>query len=200
MVLPFKKQPPAFVDSEDRRLIEAFLDGDPATVARIQHWLEEGVRGFRSRLTTPWEDVQQELLVAATRQLQGGAFRGESSLRTYLWRIAKYRCLNLLRKERRRRETALDESRIREAAAPRASPIEYLEERQSADALQRLMAAMPEPCRQLWRRILAGRSYREMSEELGLSEGALRVRVSRCRKRALELWSAKEDLSQPPTR
>ena len=39
----------------------------------------------------------------------------------------------------------------------------------------------------LWALLLAGRSYREMSELLGVGEGALRVRVLRCRRRAITL-------------
>jgi DNA-directed RNA polymerase specialized sigma24 family protein len=35
--------------------------------------------------------------------------------------------------------------------------------------------------------VLAGFSYREMSSRTGIAEGALRVRVLRCRKRAVEL-------------
>src|SRR5690606_2950781 len=47
--------------------------------------------------------------------------------------------------------------------------------------------AVPAGCRRLWELLLAGRSYREMSELLGVGEGALRVRVLRCRRRALAL-------------
>jgi DNA-directed RNA polymerase specialized sigma24 family protein len=35
--------------------------------------------------------------------------------------------------------------------------------------------------------VLAGLSYREMSDRTGVAEGTLRVRVLRCRKRAIEL-------------
>jgi DNA-directed RNA polymerase specialized sigma24 family protein len=35
--------------------------------------------------------------------------------------------------------------------------------------------------------VLAGLTYREMSSRTEVAEGALRVRVLRCRKRALEL-------------
>jgi DNA-directed RNA polymerase specialized sigma24 family protein len=44
---------------------------------------------------------------------------------------------------------------------------------------------MPVECQKLWRMIVAGMSYRQMSERLEVSEGTLRVRVLRCRKRAM---------------
>jgi RNA polymerase sigma factor (sigma-70 family) len=189
MPLSIVKENPDSIDPQDRRWIAAFLRGDPTAVATIQRWLEEGVQGFRRRLAMPWEDVRQDLLTEATLQLQRGAFRGESRLRTYLWRIAKYRCLNRLRQERRLREAPLEDAVIEGAAAPGPSPFQQLADHQSADLLRRLMAVMPGPCRQLWSRILAGQSYREMSEALGVSAGALRVRVARCRKKAVDLWN-----------
>jgi RNA polymerase sigma-70 factor (TIGR02960 family) len=46
------------------------------------------------------EDMLQETLLAAWRGLE--AFQGRASLRTWLYRIATYRCLNLLRSNARR--------------------------------------------------------------------------------------------------
>ena len=42
----------------------------------------------------------------------------------------------------------------------------------------------PRDCRELWRMILAGLSYREMSQRMSVAEGTLRVRVLRCREKA----------------
>jgi hypothetical protein len=49
--------------------------------------------------------------------------------------------------------------------------------------LQRLSA----DCVRLLRMVAAGLSYRTMAAEVEASEGALRVRVLRCRRRALEI-------------
>ena len=46
------------------------------------------------------DDLLQETLLAAWRSL--GTFAGRSSLRTWLYRIATTRCLNMLRDKRRR--------------------------------------------------------------------------------------------------
>ena len=46
---------------------------------------------------------------------------------------------------------------------------------------------MSEECWRLWAMILEGLSYREMSDRVQVSKGALQVRVLRCRKRAMEL-------------
>ena len=57
----------------------------------------------------------------------------------------------------------------------------------AADLLTKVLEQVSEECRRLWQMLFAGLSYREMSETLGVKAGALRVRVLRCRKRAVEV-------------
>lgn len=155
---------------------------------RILEWVEEGIRGFRPRLAMPWEDVQQELLLEVTALLRRNAFRGESSLRTYLWRVAKYRCLNLLRDQAKPAWSDGDEDELVKLPAPGSSPLESLLEGEKVDLLVRLTAELPAECRQIWTMVLAGMSYADMSRELAVAPGALRVRALRCRRRATTLW------------
>jgi DNA-directed RNA polymerase specialized sigma24 family protein len=60
------------------------------------------------------------------------------------------------------------------------------------------MEETSDECRRLWLMILDGMSYQQMSQRLGASEGALRVKVLRCRKRAIavrdRLLSKKEEI------
>lgn len=183
------------MEPDDELLIAAFLRGESVAVERIRGWVTESVRRFRPRLALPWEDVQQELLLEVTALLRRGAFRGESRLRTYLWRIAKYRCLNLLRDQAKQRRSDPEEEELERLPCPESSPRARLLERESSDGLVRLMAAMPPECRRLWTMILAGKSYREMGEELGVATGTLRVRVLRCRRKAVALWESWRDRS-----
>ncbi|MCG8458319.1 MAG: hypothetical protein MI919_18740, partial [Holophagales bacterium] len=62
--------------------------------------------------------------------------------------------------------------------------------------LLRRFQSLPAYCRKLWRMIIDGRSYREMSGALGVAEGTLRVRVRRCRERALRRRDAE---AAPPS-
>ena len=55
---------------------------------------------------------------------------------------------------------------------------------------------MPADCRRVLQMILGGASYQEMSQQLQAAEGTLRVKVLRCRKRAVELrarWLERKD-------
>jgi DNA-directed RNA polymerase specialized sigma24 family protein len=69
--------------------------------------------------------------------------------------------------------------------------------REDRDLLMRVLERVSPDCRGMWRLILAGLSYREMSGRLNVAEGTLRVRVLRCREKASAL---REELLQgiPP--
>jgi RNA polymerase sigma factor (sigma-70 family) len=179
---------PATSDAEtdDQTLIESYLRGDSEAVAAVDEWLRRAASSYRRRLRDSWDDVLQDVRLEVTRLLRQGKFRGESSLKTYLWRVTGHTCLDRLRSRQRARIVEID-SEITEAdhleemaAAPRGWNAER-------DLLLRVLARMDEDCRRLWGMLIEGRSYREMSDETGITEGALRVRVLRCRKRAHEV-------------
>ena len=58
-------------------------------------------------------------------------------------------------------------------------------QREDKDLLLRVLDRVPQDCRELWRMIVAGLSYREMSLRMSVAEGTLRVRVLRCREKAV---------------
>ncbi len=174
-------------ENGDQELVADFLRGDPAAVEMISLWIKQAAGRYRERLPSEWDDLLQDLLLEMTSVLQEGAFRGECTLRTYVWRIVHYRCLNRIRDLARRPEGELGEW-AQHVPDPARLVLERLLERESEDLLKRFLATVSADCRRLWRLILAGRSYREISREKGVSEGALRVRVLRCRQKALVLW------------
>ena len=178
--------------SSDRQLIDDFLGGDHAAAETFSAWIRQAAWRHRGRLGGEWDDIVQDLLLEVTTVLRDGGFRGDCSARTFVWRIAHYRCLNRIRDAARRPENEPEKAAER-LADPGRPAIDRLLARESVDLLQRFMATLSEDCRRLWDRILAGRSYREMSQETGISAGALRVRVLRCRQKAVALWRAWQD-------
>lgn len=171
----------------DLELIAGFLHGDPMAVGTISRWIQQAAGRYRNRLSTEWDDLLQDLLLEVTVVLQEGGFRGDCRLRTFVWRIAHYRCLNRIRDLARRPKSQATEVSP-EIAEPSRPVIDRLVERESEDLLRRFLGTISDDCRRLWTSILAGRSYHQMSHETGISEGALRVRVLRCRQKALTLW------------
>ena len=178
----------------DRKLIADFLRGEPAAVDTVSVWIGQAAGRYRGRLPAEWQDLRQDLLLEVTAALRSGTFRGGSRLRTFVWRIAHYRCLNRLRDRARQPESELEEGTL-DVTDPARTVLERLVERESEDLLVRFLETVPADCRRLWKWILAGRSYREISRQTGISEAALRVRVWRCRRKALILW--KTWLEQP---
>lgn len=171
----------------DHQQVAAFLRGEPEATEIISTWVKQAASRYRQRLPAEWDDLLQDLLLEVTVTLQGGSFRGHCQLRTYVWRIAHYRCLNRIRDLARRPETELGDSE-RQVRDPAPPVLDRLVNRESVDLLLRFLGTVSADCRRLWNLILAGRSYREISHETGISEGALRVRVLRCRKKAVALW------------
>ena len=78
-------------------------------------------------------------------------------------------------------------------ASPDPSPLDRLAENDQARRLLTALEAVPSDCRELWNRVLRGLSYREISVEMGVPEGALRVRAHRCRKKAAEAMGSNAD-------
>jgi RNA polymerase sigma-70 factor (ECF subfamily) len=174
------------IRAEDTRLVERYLQGEGDAHATVEGWIGCAARPYRRRLGPRWEDVLQDVRLEVTRLLNQGTFRGESSLKTYLWRVVCHTCLDRLRSQARWQWTELDGLPEWESEAILTAPGPGVMQ-ESKDLLLRVLEGVSEECHRLWTMILQGLSYREMSERTGVSEGALRVRVLRCRKRAIEL-------------
>jgi RNA polymerase sigma-70 factor, ECF subfamily len=183
---PIPWENPGIVASQDIELAEAFARGEAAALAQVDGWLTRAASAFRRRLGADWEDVLQEVRVEALRLLRQGSFRGDSSLRTYLWQVTAHTCIDALR--RRARRPVLDPL---DADGPipsaEASPLDRVLARETHRAFLAVRDAVSRECRELWDLILQGLGYREIGVRLGVSEGALRVRALRCRRHAAEL-------------
>jgi RNA polymerase sigma-70 factor (ECF subfamily) len=171
---------------EARSLIDRFLGGDPETYRLVDGWIQRAASPFRRRLGDHWEDALQAARTEITRLLQRNAFRGEASLSTYIWRIVNHVCIDQLRAAQRTAWIDIDAIEP-PAAKAEGSPLAAVLRKETAEGLLRVLEGVPAECRRMWSMIMAGKSYGEMSTELGASEGALRVRVLRCRKQALAM-------------
>lgn len=170
---------------EDAAIVAGYLRGEPKAVAAVDGWIAAAASPFRRRLGDDWPDLQQDARIEVLRLLRASSWRGEARLRTYVWRVVGHTCLDALRRQRRR-PAGEPEEKGAEIPSEAPSPLDGLLAQDAGRILLTALGALPEECRELWTRILRGASYGEMSRELGVAEGALRVRAHRCRKRALE--------------
>lgn len=175
--------------SEDAEVITGFLAGEGVAVETVDGWIRRAASSYRRRLGVAWGDVLQDLRLEITQLLREEKFRGRSSLKTYVYRVVSHTCLNHIRSAQRWQWTELEEveSKYGGLGSGQGGQLErVLGARESRDLLLRVWQEMSAECRDLWSMIFEGRSYEEMSRRLGVSQGALRVRVVRCRKKAVE--------------
>lgn len=150
-------------------------DGDPAAFERMVTPLLPGLFGFiRRRLGQGAEDAYQETLLAAWRAV--GGFSGQSSLKTWLYAIAGYKCADALRKMSREPGTeeagdALAEEPFEEKSLERM------------DLKAALAALKPEDQSLLYLVYAQGFSLREAAGSLGIPEGTAKSRLHTLRKR-----------------
>jgi RNA polymerase sigma-70 factor, ECF subfamily len=146
------------------------------------------VRGLRDRHIA--RDVTQRVYLEAFRDI--AKFRGDSTLRTWLFGIADHRWKDE-RKSRERRGRHLDPSSIDvvNAVDPAPDPAEETERRRRHAALEDCMQRLNELIREaIDMHYTVGLSYEEMSTILGVKPGTLQRRVARAHhalRRCLEM-------------
>src|SRR5215207_4298700 len=166
----------------DQEVVTRYLRGESEAVGTVDGWISRAAWPYQRRLADRWDDVLQDVRLEVTRLLGQGKFRGESSLRTYLWRVVSHTCLDQIRAQSKWKWTDLEDVEEGSGAAAPPAPSSRHENK---DFLLRVLERVPQDCREMWRMIVAGLSYREMSLRLDVAEGTLRVRVLRCRERAM---------------
>lgn len=181
----------AGVEPADRAVVEAIARGDGRGALMLcarQHGAALGrlcmaLLGVRGEA----EDVTQETLLDA----YGGfaSFRGEGSLRAWLFAIARRKCARQL--ERRGKH----EARLHLVTSQEAEPggEEALARKQRAARGRRLLEQLrPSEREAVLLRFEAELSFREIAEVCGIDEAAARKRVSRALARLREASQAEE--------
>lgn len=125
------------------------------------------------------EDLLQDVFLQAHRKLD--SFRGESSLGTWLYRLAVNQCLDCLR-GRQSKMTRITESFEDEAVQEPASPAPAIPAAISRVDLERAIARLPEGCRLAFvLHDVEGFAHHEVAGLLGISEGTSKSQVHKAR-------------------
>lgn len=180
-------KPAGNVSSADLELAQRCRAGDGGA-------FEELYRQYSGRLfNLAWrmagssdaaEDLLQEIFLVVHRKLDG--FRGESSLGTWLYRLAMNHCLDYLRGRQAKmsRATAsLDDGEAEPVATGRVSVVARMD-------LERSIACLPEGCRAAFLlHDVEGFEHREVAQILGISEGTSKSQVHKARLRLRAMLS-----------
>jgi RNA polymerase sigma-70 factor (ECF subfamily) len=123
------------------------------------------------------DDLFQEIALALWQALP--RFRGECSMRTFVFRVAHNRALT--QAARRSRGETLDVSEADHLTDPADDPETQTARRQQRDRLDRAIRRLPILQRQVLLLALEDLSHAEIGGVLGIKENAVAVRLSRAR-------------------
>src|SRR6185369_4066182 len=96
------------MQAEDAEVVDRYLKGEAQAVGTVDGWIARAAYPYQRRLSSRWDDVLQDIRLEVTRLLKQGKFRGESSFKTYLWRVVSHTCLDQIRAESRVKWTEID--------------------------------------------------------------------------------------------
>ena len=99
---------------EDAEVVDRFLRGERDAISTVDAWISRAAWPYQRRLSNRWDDVLQDVRLEVTRLLGQGKFRGDSSLKTYLWRVVSHTCLDQLRAQSKWQWEDLDDLEGRE--------------------------------------------------------------------------------------
>lgn len=166
----------------DRELVRDYVDGQTEAYHTVSRWIRLVVDSRHWGLSHQREDILQEVHRRLYENLKTERFEGTARLKTYTVQIAKYTCIEFLRRKIRASAIeTLDEGSIQVRARDPA-PDEQLARREREDYAAEALARLPEPCRELFRLIFQEQlSYQVIGKRLGIAEGTVKSRAWRCR-------------------
>lgn len=158
---------------DDEALARRLRQGDRAAFASLVQQHQRTVFALAWRYVRIEEDAKDVTQAVFVKAWQGAAqFRGDSTLRTWLCRIAVHLSLNWLRDHGKVRSVALQEDML-PTTGPRALE---LDEAETAAQLHSAVATLPEKQRMAVElRVHEGLSFREIGDIAGCSEDAAKA-------------------------
>jgi RNA polymerase sigma-70 factor (ECF subfamily) len=131
---------------------------------------------------TAAEDATHDVFLKVFRKL--GQFRGESGIRTWLYRITINHCQNVLQSWHRRNILSnVDEAIWDTTPTPTDSPLRVLETKELGERIQKTLDALPEEYRLLLLLVADEQmSYEEIAELTRQTTDAVRGKLHRARK------------------
>jgi len=160
-------------DAADGALIERWRGGDERAATALVERHAPALARFAANLGArdDVEELVQDTFVRAFSSLD--SFRGESSLRSWLFTIERRLLLDRRRTERRRREdVGVEEG----TAVTEYDPLDGVVAAETEARLREAVGRLTTTQREVFTlRVTEGLSYREIADVVGSTEGAARV-------------------------
>ena len=169
--------------------LRRFRNGDVTALGAVfdlygdrVHRLAEKLMGNRADA----EDATQEIFLRAFEQAH--SFRGDSSMFTWLYRLAVRHCLNCVKQRRRRElhERAFSTQPLIARRFTSRAPLDHIAEREQTASAQQLLSILPASHRIcLVLREVEGFNYAQIAEFLDVPVGTVMSRLARGRQALL---------------
>lgn len=175
----------------DRELVQRHRYGDDSAFEAIYHRYGEMVYNLALRLSGDPEDaadLTQEAFLKIHRHLSG--FRGRSSLRTWIYRVAINCCRSRYRRQRvwQGRLVLVREDGLEQLPDGRRDPEERAIAHRTGEMVEEALESLPGIFREaVFLRDIEGLTYDEIAQVLNLRIGTVRSRIARGRDRLREL-------------
>ena len=174
------------VSLNEQKLIELAQKGDQSAFEQLLDRYQKPIFHHALRLVGNPEDaadVTQEVFIKVWRNLS--SFRGESEFSTWLYRLTDNAAIDLIRREKKRRDDSSlndEESTAVLPVDPAPTPHQAAEQKELQQALADGLAQLSEEHRRvLVMREIGGLSYEEIGNILNLSAGTVKSRIARAR-------------------
>jgi len=169
---------PALADEPtDLELIARWQDGDQRAATQLVERHAEAVARFVASVGTrvDVDDVVQDTFARAFGSLE--SFRGDSSLRTWLFTIARRLVLDRRRSERRRGGGIRAHAEVQDAdAVTEYDALDSVVADETERRMREAVALLTPTQREVFTlRVAEGMSYKEIADAVGTTEGAARV-------------------------
>ena len=179
---------------EERQWLEALERGEEAAVARLYNEHHQAVRAFVRRLlssSAEVEDLVHDVFVAAPTAFRN--YRGDGSVRSFLFSMAVHHVSHHLRASTRRR-TWLDRFRFAPVHPPApTTPEAHSQRRELAERLQRALETLSFDHRTaIVLCEVEDLSSVEAAGVLGVPEGTVRTRLHHAKKKLRAIFEEEE--------
>ena len=164
---------------DERELIARLQKRDEAAFEELIRQYEKKVYSLCFRMCGNSEDAEeaaQDAFLALWRGID--RFRQESSLSTWIYRLATNACIDTLRRRKKQSGSVSLDDEVDTSPQPQ----ETVEHREAQKLLQEGLSALPEEYRKvLILREIEGLSYTEIAESASIELGTVKSRISRGR-------------------
>lgn len=173
--------------TSDETLVALAADGDTDAFSVLITRYAPAMRAYAKRFdVNAADDIVQESLLTAWKKID--QLENPSAIKSWLMSTTARKALDY--KRRQKPYQTLEQSP--EPVASTACPVTEAIASEGLDSLEQIIAKLPESQRNVWiLREFGGLSYQEIAHELGISQTAVRGRLSRARQilvEAMEGW------------